>query len=178
MTTKLKFSAPEVSQALDRLAGAIVEACGTTQNLMFVGVADGGVGVAHRLAEKVEESLGRKIPLGIVDVSFHRDDIGSNPIPKAVVPTNLPPEVEGSSCILVDDVIFSGRTIRAALNELFDQGRPECVELAVLVDRGHRCLPFSPDYVGIELETTLEQNVEVLVGSTHTLDDHVTVTPL
>ena len=106
MTTKLKFSAPEVSQALDRLAGAIVEACGTTQNLMFVGVADGGVGVAHRLAEKVEESLGRKIPLGIVDVSFHRDDIGSNPIPKAVVPTNLPPEVEGSSCILVDDVIF------------------------------------------------------------------------
>ena len=142
MTTKLKFSAPEVSQALDRLAGAIVEACGSTQNLMFVGVADGGVGVAHRLAEKVEESLGRKIPLGIVDVSFHRDDIGSNPIPKAVVPTNLPPEVEGSSCILVDDVIFSGRTIRAALNELFDQGRPASVELAVLVDRR-----FSPWYI-------------------------------
>ena len=69
MTTKLKFSAPEVSQALDRLAGAIVEARGSTQNLMFVGVADGGIGVAHRLAEKVEESLGRKIPLGIVDVS-------------------------------------------------------------------------------------------------------------
>ncbi len=178
MTTKLKFSAPEVSQALDRLAGAIVEARGTTQNLMFVGVADGGIGVAHRLAEKVEESLGRKIPLGIVDVSFHRDDIGFNPIPKAVVPTNLPPEVEGSSCILVDDVIFSGRTIRAALNELFDQGRPACVELAVLVDRGHRCLPFSADYVGIELETTLEQNVEVSVGPAHALDDHVTVTPL
>jgi pyrimidine operon attenuation protein/uracil phosphoribosyltransferase len=178
MTTKLKFSAPEVSQALNRLAGAIVAARGSTQNLLLVGVADGGVGVAHRLAEKIEENLGRKIPLGIVDVSFHRDDIGSNPIPKAVVPTNLPPQVEGSSCILIDDVIFSGRTIRAALNELFDQGRPACVELAVLVDRGHRCLPFSADYVGIELETTLEQNVKVSVGSSSSLDDHVTVTPL
>ena len=178
MTTKLKFSAPEVNQALDRLARAIVKAHGSTPDLIFVGVADGGIGLVQRLAEKVGESLGQKISLGIVDVSFHRDDIGSNPIPNAAVPTDLPPEVEGSSCILVDDVIFSGRTIRAALNELFDQGRPECVELAVLVDRGHRRLPFSPDYVGIELETTLEQNVEVLVGPTHTLDDHVTVTPL
>ena len=178
MTTKLKFSPPEVSQALDRLAEVIVEARGSTQNLIFVGVADGGIGVAHRLAEKVEESLGRKIPLGIVDVSFHRDDIGSNPIPKAVIPTNLPPEVEGGSCILVDDVIFSGRTIRAALNELFDQGRPSCVELAVLVDRGHRCLPFFVDYVGMELETTLDQNVEVSVGSNHSHEDYVTVTSL
>jgi len=178
MTPKLKFSSTEVNQALDRLAGVIVNAHGSTQNLMFVGVADGGIGVAHRLAEKVEESLGRKIPLGIVDVSFHRDDIGSNPIPKAVIPTNLPPEVEGSSCILFDDVIFSGRTIRAALNELFDQGRPACVELAVLVNRGHRCLPFSADYVGIELETAFEQNVEVSVGPTHTHDDHVSITPL
>ncbi len=176
MTDEFKLSATEVGQAVDRLAEAIAERHDSTQNLFLAGIAEGGVGMARRLAAKVGEFLGREVPAGVIDVSFHRDDIGSNPIPEVGAPTNLPPEVEGSTCILIDDVIFSGRTIRAALNELFDQGRPERVELAVLVDRGHRRLPFAVDYEGLVLETKPDQNVEVCVGENESAVDHVTVT--
>ncbi len=176
MTDQSELSATQVEEAVERLARGIAERRGATRRLLLVGIADGGVGLADRLSVKLADLLGREVPVGVADVSFHRDDIGSNPIPKAGSPTDLPPTVEGAACILVDDVLFSGRTIRAALNELFDQGRPERVELAVLVDRGGRRLPIAPDYVGLDLQVAPEQNVEASIASTPSETDHVSVT--
>lgn len=176
MTDQSELSATKVEEAVERLARGIADRHGQTRDLLLVGIADGGMGLTARLSVKLADLLEREIPVGVVDVSFHRDDIGSNPIPKAGSPTDLPPTVEGATCILVDDVLFSGRTIRAALNELFDQGRPESVELAVLVDRGRRKLPIAPDYVGLNLQAAPEQSVEASVSATPSSSDHVSVT--
>ncbi len=176
MTDQSELSATQVEEAVERLAQSIADRHAQTKGLLLVGIADGGVGLAARLSAKLAALLEREISVGVVDVSFHRDDIGSNPIPKAGSPTDLPPTVEGTACVLVDDVLFSGRTIRAALNELFDQGRPESVELAVLVDRGGRKLPIAPDYVGLALLASAEQNVEASVAAAPSSSDHVSVT--
>ena len=175
MTADLTLSASKIEEMVEDLSKEIVDRHRSTQNLFVAGIAEGGLGLSRRLVVKMEEKLSREIPIGSLNVSFHRDDIGTNPIPKACTPTQLPPEVESATCILVDDVIFSGRTVRAALNELFDQGRPACVELVVLVDRGHRCLPVKPDYFGVELNTEVEQVVEAVVGEVPSEQDRVLV---
>ena len=175
MTADLTLSASKIEEMVEDLSKEIVDRHRSTQNLFVAGIAEGGLGLSRRLVVKMEEKLSREIPIGSLNASFHRDDIGTNPIPKACTPTQLPPEVESATCILVDDVIFSGRTVRAALNELFDQGRPACVELVVLVDRGHRCLPVKPDYFGVELNTEVEQLVEVVVGEVPSEQDRVLV---
>jgi len=175
MTADLTLSASKIEEMVEDLSKEIVDRHRSTQNLFVAGIAEGGLGLSRRLVVKMEEKLSREIPIGSLNASFHRDDIGTNPIPKACTPTQLPPEVESATCILVDDVIFSGRTVRAALNELFDQGRPACVELVVLVDRGHRCLPVKPDYFGVELSTEAEQVVEAVVGEVPSEQDRVLV---
>ena len=175
MTADLTLSASKIEEIVDDLSREIANRHRSTPNLFVAGIAEGGLGLSLRLAAKMEEEFSREIPTGSLNISFHRDDIGTNPIPRDCTPTQLPPEVESSTCILVDDVFFSGRTVRAALNELFDQGRPACVELAVLVDRGHRCLPLKPDYVGIELNTEVGQVVEAIVGEVSSEQDRVIV---
>ena len=175
MTAEVTLSAAEVGKAVNKLAEAIIARHESTQNLLLAGIAEGGVGLAERLAFRVGKGLECEVPAGVIDVSFHRDDIGTNPIPKVGTPSTLTSGVEGSTCILVDDVIFSGRTIRAALNELFDQGRPACVELAVLVDRGHRRLPIAVDYAGLVLETQLDQIVEAYISAQTSAQDRVTI---
>ncbi len=134
-----------------------------TENLLVLGIADGGMIFSERLAKSLSQQLGRNIPHGIVNSMFYRDDIDQNPIPKNFNRTDLPLATEGACVILADDVLFSGRTARAALNEIFDQGRPDLVELAVLFDRGNRRLPLQPNYWGFKELTHPDQRVEVIL---------------
>ncbi|HEY3756554.1 MAG TPA: bifunctional pyr operon transcriptional regulator/uracil phosphoribosyltransferase PyrR [Opitutaceae bacterium] len=154
------IDAKAVKAALERLASGIAERHGSASSLWLLGVANGGVPVAERLKQALEEK-GLEPCLGTVDISFHRDDIGRHPIPKEFKPTSLPGDVAEATVILVDDVLFTGRTIKAALDELFDHGRPARVELAVLADRGGRTLPIAPDYVGLKVEAGATENVAV-----------------
>jgi pyrimidine operon attenuation protein/uracil phosphoribosyltransferase len=140
-------------------------------SLLFLGIANGGIELARRLAQK----LGARA--GTLDVSFHRDDIGRHPIPKEFSPTQIPADVHGATIVLVDDVLFSGRTVKAALDELFDHGRPTKVELAVLVDRGGRRLPLAADYVGIDLVTSESKKVVVALESNGTTRDSISIEP-
>jgi pyrimidine operon attenuation protein / uracil phosphoribosyltransferase len=146
----------EVHAAIERLAAAIGARHRSTHGLLVLGIANGGIALAHRLCAL----LGIK-RVGDLDISFHRDDIGKHPIPKEFTPTLLPADVNGAHVLLVDDVLFTGRTVKAALDELFDHGRPATVELAVLVDRESRRLPVAADFAGITLKAPLNHDVVV-----------------
>lgn len=150
----------EIQSAIRRVAEGIVARHGANARLLLLGIANGGILFAQRLAALLPNSS-----LGTLDISFHRDDIARNPIPKEFAPTQIPVDVDGASVILVDDVLFSGRTVKAALDELFDHGRPAQVELAILVDRGGRKLPFSANYCGITLEASAKERVVVSLNS-------------
>lgn len=156
------IGAQEIHTAITRLATAIAARHPAPKKLLLLGIANGGVTLARRLATQLS-ALGSKLSAatGTVDISFHRDDIGRHPIPKEFAPTQIPSDVHGATIILVDDVLFSGRTVKAALDELFDHGRPAKVELAVLVDRGGRLMPVAADYTGLTLTTAAAEKVVV-----------------
>lgn len=160
MATPPKHDAKTIQQAIDRMASALSRRHRETPNLLLLGVANGGITLAQRLAALLKEA-GLQPGLGTIDISFHRDDIGRNPIPKEFSPTIIPHDVNGATVVLVDDVLHSGRTIKAALDELFDHGRPASVELAVLVDRGGRLLPVAATYTGITLVAGDTEKVKV-----------------
>ena len=168
----LTLDAPQLHAAIAEIVSAIQHRHRNRANLCFIGIANGGLELNRRIAAAVDP----KVPTGELDTSFYRDDIGRNPIPKESRPTIIPFDVTGKTVVLVDDVLYSGRTLNAALNELFDHGRPAAVELAVLVDRGGRKLPFSPDYCGIKLNTTAKQNVKVHLDPHADSHDSVTIT--
>ena len=126
--------------------------------------------LAERLAELIEERTGVEPNLGAVDITFHRDDRAAAPEQPIVTATELDFELTGSTCVLVDDVLYTGRTIRAAIETLFEQGRPARVQLAVLVDRGHRELPIRPDYVGKNLPTSRAERIQVQLVETDGID--------
>ena len=125
-----------IADAFTQLCDLISDNHKDTDKLFLASIADGGVAVGKKLVQALSSKLGREIRCGILNVSFERDDFGRNPIPKDTVTTSIPMSVDGATVILIDDVLFSGRTVRAALNELFSHGRPARVELAVLADRG------------------------------------------
>jgi len=152
----------EIHAALDRLAAAISARHASTQKLLLLGIANGGVELARRLSTRLAAFNSRPSTLaGTLDISFHRDDISRHPIPKEFAPTHIPADVNGATVILVDDVLFSGRTAKAALDELFDHGRPAKVELAILADRGGRRLPVAADYTGLTLTAHDDEKVVV-----------------
>jgi pyrimidine operon attenuation protein/uracil phosphoribosyltransferase len=171
------IGASDIRAAIVRLAAAISERHPRTRKLLLLGIANGGVELARRLAAEIAKDTERRVRAGIIDVSFHRDDIAQHPVPKDYVPTHIPADVEGATIILVDDVLFSGRTIKAALDELFDHGRPTKVELAVLVDRGGRRLPISADYIGMTLAATDREKVVVSLTESAPQRDFVRVEP-
>lgn len=166
------IAATEVQAAITRLADAISVRHASPAKLIFLGIANGGIELARRLAAK----LGARA--GTLDISFHRDDIGRHPIPKEFSPTRIPADVHGATVVLVDDVLFSGRTVKAALDELFDHGRPTKVELAVLVDRGGRRLPLAADYVGLTLAPSAEQKVVVVLDEKNPQRDAIRLEPV
>lgn len=175
MQTSRPPSHAEIASAIQQLATDLAEACPDASKLAIIGIARGGVELAKRLTRSLEDRLKQEIPFGVIDISFHRDDISSNPVPHVQSFANLPFDAEGKTVILVDDVLFSGRTIRAALNEIFDQGRPEKVCLAVLVDRGGRSLPIQPDFTGLKLKVNDDQRVEVSISENPDIADSITI---
>lgn len=171
--------AAAIGVALEQLAAAIAarHPAGSSRRLLLIGIANGGVHVVTRLQLLLRQHYpeGSRPRTGILDISFHRDDIGLNPIPKEFTPTVIPIDVNGATVILVDDVLQSGRTVKAALDELFDHGRPAKVELAILVDRGGRTLPFAADYTGLVIDADATEKVTVVLHATDPRHDAITV---
>jgi pyrimidine operon attenuation protein/uracil phosphoribosyltransferase len=155
------LSAEQIDRTLKRLAHEIVEKTGGAQDLALIGVRRRGVPLSHRIAGFIHADSKHNVPLGSLDITLYRDDlstVGAQPI---VQSTDIPFEVDGRDLLIVDDVLYTGRTIRAAMNGLFDLGRPRRIRLCVLIDRGHRELPVEATFVGREVETTDTEIVEV-----------------
>ncbi len=167
------MDAADLRRAVTRIAHEIVERNHGVDDVALIGLQTGGVPLAHRLHDALRaigaDQMGSRtdVPLGSLDVAFYRDDIGLRPVlPEAV--TDIPFDLTGMTVVLVDDVLFTGRTVRAALNALNDYGRPLAVQLAVMIDRGHRQLPIRPDFVGKNVPTRFDEQVDVA-------DDGVTI---
>ncbi len=154
------MDAAAVQRALRRMAHEIIERNGGTDGLVLIGLQIGGVFLAERLAGLLGQIDGRPVSVGSLDVAMHRDDIGLRPV-MVQAPTVISVDLTGRTVVLVDDVLYTGRTVRAALDAVCDFGRPRAVQLAVMVDRGHRELPIRADYVGKNLPTRAEEMVDV-----------------
>ena len=167
MSTSVKktiLEADAIRRSLVRISHEIVEKNKGVENVVLVGIRTRGVPLAQRLAEQVAEIEGVKVPVGSLDITLYRDDLSTlayNPIVKE---TELDFDINGKTVILVDDVLFTGRTIRCALDALIDMGRPKAIQLAVLVDRGHRELPIRADYVGKNVPTSTSETVDVTLA--------------
>ncbi len=155
------MSASEIDRTLVRLAHEVVEKSPDLDKLAFIGVRRRGVPLARRLAQKVEQIEKRAVPVGILDIKLYRDDLSTVSEKPVVSSTDIPFSVTGIDIILVDDVLYTGRTTRASLDALFDQGRPRRIQLCVLIDRGHRELPVEARFVGKYVETTDNEIIEV-----------------
>lgn len=150
-----------IRRAITRIAHEIVEKNKGTEDLVIVGIRTRGVPLAKRLAEKIQEFEEVKVPVGVLDITLYRDDLSMVAQQPIVHKTEIPYDINGKKVVLVDDVLFTGRTVRAALDALIDIGRPLAIQLAILVDRGHRELPIRADYVGKNLPTSREEVVSV-----------------
>jgi len=151
----------DIDRTLTRMAHEIIEKNKGTEKLCLVGIQRGGVYLAKRLASKIEEIEKKEIPVGSLDIALYRDDLNMRKKQPVVRRTEVPFEVTDLKIVLVDDVLFTGRSIRAAMDAVIDLGRPAAIQLAVLIDRGHRELPIKADYVGKNIPTSLSENVEV-----------------
>jgi pyrimidine operon attenuation protein / uracil phosphoribosyltransferase len=172
MSGPVVMDAADVGRALTRIAHEIVERNKGTDGVVVVGIHTRGVPLARRLAARLAEIEGRPVPAGALDVALYRDDIGIRP-PHATNDTDLPFDPTGKVVVLVDDVLYTGRTVRAALDAVCDFGRPRAIQLAVLVDRGHRELPLRADYVGKNVPTASDEAVRVRLAEVDGGDDVV-----
>lgn len=157
------WDAPDVSRALRRIAAQIVEANRGTDNLVLLGIPTRGAPLAQRLGTLIATAEGADVPVGELDITLYRDDLRRHPT-RPVGRTRVPASIDGATVVLVDDVLYSGRTIAAAMDALKDLGRPRAVRLAVLIDRGHRELPIQADHVGKDLPTAAGEHVRVSIA--------------
>ncbi|SBT39928.1 bifunctional pyr operon transcriptional regulator/uracil phosphoribosyltransferase PyrR [Micromonospora narathiwatensis] len=170
-SVKVILAAADVSRVVDRIAHQILEKTQGAADTVLLGIPTRGVPLARRLAARISTFEDVTVPVGVLDITLYRDDLRRQAT-RAVGPTELPSGgIDGRRVILVDDVLFSGRTVRAALDALSDVGRPASVQLAVLVDRGHRQLPIRADYVGKNIPTALAENVKVTLAETDGADE-------
>lgn len=173
MSTRTVLHEADIARALTRISHEILESNRGPEGLVLLGIPTRGVTLAHRIAALIEEFGGSPVPVGALDVTMYRDDLHRNPT-RAPHPTQIPAGgIDDRVVVLVDDVLFSGRSIRAALDALQDIGRPTAVRLATLVDRGHRELPIRPDFVGKNLPSSRDERVNVRLAET---DGHEEVT--
>jgi pyrimidine operon attenuation protein/uracil phosphoribosyltransferase len=163
-----------IDRALTRIAHEILERAGGTDGLALVGIRTRGVSLAQRIAARLRAIEGAQVPVGALDITLYRDDLGSRAEAPVLRGTDIPFPVAGRTVVLMDDVLYTGRTIRAALDAIIDLGRPRSIQLAVLVDRGHRELPIRPDYVGKNLPTARREVVQVLLRE-HDGQDRVVI---
>ena len=164
MAVKTVMTPEDIRRSLARIAHEIIERNRTSEHLVLVGMRTRGVPLARRLAVTIRGFESTEVPVGALDISFYRDDLSTmNPQP-TVQRTDIPVNIDGLSVVLVDDVLFTGRSTRAAMDALTDLGRPQSIQLAVLVDRGHRELPIQPNYVGMQVQTERSESVCVQVA--------------
>ena len=161
MSGRQIMTAEEIRRATTRISHEIVEKQAGTSGLVLVGIQRRGVPLAHRVAQSISEHEGVEVPVGALDITFYRDDLSMVAQQPVVKGTELPSGIDGRTIVLVDDVLYTGRTIRAAMDALVDFGRPQAIRLAVLVDRGHRELPIRADHVGKNVPTSREEIVRV-----------------
>ncbi len=161
----------KMSRAITRVAHEILERNGGAESLVIVGILTRGAVLARKLASIIKDIEGVEVNVGLMDINLYRDDVNFNTEQPVVRTTEIMFDINGKNLILVDDVLFTGRTIRAALSQIIDFGRPNTVQLAVLVDRGHRQLPIRADYVGKNIPTTFEDNVRVYFSENDKIDE-------
>ncbi len=160
MGARTVLEGAEISRALTRISHEIIEANKGAGDLVLVGIPTRGVMLARRIAEVIGRIEGAEVPVGQLDVTMYRDDLAKQPT-RAPQPTEMPASIDGATVVLVDDVLYSGRTVRAALDALNDHGRPRAVRLAALIDRGHRELPIRADYIGKNLPSSKHERISV-----------------
>ena len=171
MAKKIIMTPEDISRTMARIAHEIIERNKTIDHLILVGMRTRGVPLAKRLAANIEDFEKIKIPVGALDINLYRDDLSSLDLQPIVQHTDIPANIDGKSIVLVDDVLYTGRSTRAAMDALIDLGRPQSVQLAVLVDRGHREMPIRPDYVGKNIPSARHEEIRVQLVETDGIDE-------
>jgi pyrimidine operon attenuation protein/uracil phosphoribosyltransferase len=171
MTKTIVMSPEEIRRTLARIAHEIIEHKKAVESLILVGVHTRGVPLAKRLAENIERFEGLSVPVGTLDIKLYRDDLSSLSLRPVTQRTDIPVSTDGKSIILVDDVLYTGRSTRAAMDALIDLGRPESIQLAVLIDRGHREMPIRADYVGKNMPSSRHEEIRVQLIETDGADE-------
>lgn len=174
MGTRTVLSGADISRALTRISHEIIESNKGSEDLVIVGIPTRGAHLAERIAQTIEHIDGTPVEVGILDVTMYRDDLHTHPT-RVPQPTSMPESIDGKTIVLVDDVLFSGRTVRAALDALGDHGRPHIVRLAALIDRGHRELPIRADFIGKNLPSAKHERISVHLEEADGVDE-VTIT--
>jgi len=171
MSKKIVMTQDDIRRTLARIAHEIIEQHKSMDNLILVGMRTRGVPLANRLAANLEAFEKTNIPVGALDISLYRDDISSLDQQPVVHHTEIPVGIDGKSIVLVDDVLYTGRSTRAAMDALIDLGRPQLIQLAVLIDRGHREMPIRPDYVGKNIPSSRHEDIQVHLVETDGIDE-------
>jgi len=175
MTKNIVMTPEDIGRSLTRIAHEIMERNKTTEHLVLIGMHTRGVPLARRLAVNMGNFEGLKIPVGALDISLYRDDLSSLSRQPTVQRTDIPISIDGKTVVLVDDVLYTGRSTRAAMDALIDLGRPQSIQLAVLIDRGHRELPIRADYVGKNIPSSRHEEIQVQLVETDGIDGVVIV---
>ncbi|MFC2001313.1 bifunctional pyr operon transcriptional regulator/uracil phosphoribosyltransferase PyrR [Chloroflexota bacterium] len=171
MDKKIIMTAEDIRRTLARVAHEIIERNKVIDQLILVGIHTRGVPLAKRLGANIENFEKSKLPVGALDFSLYRDDLTSLEVPPDVQRTDIPTNIDGKSIVLVDDVLYTGRSIRAAMDALIDLGRPRSIQLAVLIDRGHREMPIRADYVGKNIPSARHEDIQVRLVETDGIDE-------
>ncbi len=171
MSRKVIMTEEDIKRTLARIAHEIIERNKVIEHLLLVGMHTRGVPLAKRLAANIEEFARLKIAVGALDISLYRDDLSSLELKPTVKSTDIPTSVDGKSIVLVDDVLYTGRSTRAAMDALIDLGRPRSIQLAVLIDRGHRELPIRADYVGKNMPSSRHEEIQVKLKESDGVDE-------
>jgi len=171
MPKKVIMTSEDIRRTLARVAHEIIEQNRVIENLVLVGMRTRGVPLAKRLAANIKSFEGIEIPVGALDISLYRDDLASLDLQPIVQRTDIPVDIDGKSIVLVDDVLYTGRSTRAAMDALIDLGRPRSIQLAVLVDRGHRELPIRADYAGKNIPSSRDEEIQVQLEESDGIDE-------
>lgn len=177
MSAKIVMTAEDIRRTLARIAHEIIERNKITDHLIVVGMHTRGVPLAKRLAANIENYEKSKLLVGALDFSLYRDDLTPSEAKSAVQRTNIPADIDDKSVVLVDDVLYTGRSIRAAMDALIDLGRPRSIQLAVLIDRGHREMPIRADYVGKNIPSARHEEIQVRLVETDGIDEVTIISP-